>query len=170
MLGLVVGRGTRTVQPGKAQALRDWPECTSAEHVMSLRAFGNYLRPFIPNFMEIDQHLKNITKKGMTFEVWKDLHDEKTGKGSQWAMRELKSQLCEQVEYRLADYSAAQDPESGRPLMLFVDACDFGWGCTLAQPTEKGATPAPIAIYSKSFNPTEQAWSTFERERVLWNP
>ena len=39
------------------------------EHVVSLRAFGNYLRPFIPNFMEIDQHLKNITKKGMTFEV-----------------------------------------------------------------------------------------------------
>ena len=164
MLGMVVGRGTRTVQPGKAQALRDWPEPTKAEHVVSLRAFANYLRAFIPNFLEIDQHLKNITKKGMTFDVWKDLHNPETGQGSMWAIKQLKSQLCEQVEYRLADYAAAQDPESGRPLQLFVDACDYGWGCTLAQPTEKGGTPAPIAIFSKSFNPTEQAWSTFERE------
>ena len=61
MLGMVVGRGTRTVQPGKAQALRDWPMPTEKEHVVSLRAFANYLRAFIPNFMEIDQHLKNIT-------------------------------------------------------------------------------------------------------------
>ena len=48
--------------------------------------------------------------------------------------------------------------------MLFVDACDYGWGCTLAQPVSKGGVPAPICIFSKSFNPTEQAWSTFERE------
>ena len=118
---MVVGRGTRTVQPGKAQALRDWPEPTKAEHVVSLRAFANYLRAFIPNFLEIDQHLKNITKKGMTFDVWKDLHNTETGQGSMWAVRELKKQLCEQVEYRLADYAAAQDPESGRPLQLFVE-------------------------------------------------
>ena len=55
MLGMVVGRGTRTVQPGKAQALRDWPMPTKAEHVVSFRAFANYLRSFIPNFLEIDQ-------------------------------------------------------------------------------------------------------------------
>ena len=53
-----------------------------------------------------------------------------------WAIKQLKQQLCEQVEYNLADYAAAQDPESGRPLMLFVDACDYGWG-------ELGAVHSP---------------------------
>ena len=100
----------------------------------------------------------------MTFEMWDKIHDEKTGKGSWWAINQLKKALTEEVEYRLADYEAAQDPASGRPLMLFVDACDYGWGCTLAQPLCKGGVPAPICIYSKSFNATEQAWSTFERE------
>ena len=28
----------------------------------------------------------------------------------------------------------------------------------------KGGTPTPIPIFAKSFNPTAQAWSTFERE------
>ena len=64
MLGVVVGRGTRTVQPGKTQALKDWPNPETIADVCSLRAFGNYLRSFIPDFLEIDRYLKTATKKG----------------------------------------------------------------------------------------------------------
>ena len=80
------------------------------------------------------------------------------------AFREMKTALSKDAAMYMPDYVAAQDKESGRPLELFVDACDYGWGCTLAQRQRKGGAPKPIACYSKSFNPTEQAWSTFERE------
>ena len=54
MLGFVVGEGKRTVQPGKAQALRDWPDPKTIDDVVSFRAFANYLREFIPRFQELD--------------------------------------------------------------------------------------------------------------------
>ena len=61
-------------------------------------------------------------------------------------------------------YAAAMDRDSGRPLEMFVDACEYGWGSVLAQRQVAGGTPRPITCHSKSFSPTEQAWSTLERE------
>ena len=67
MLGFVVGQGKRTVQPGKAQALEEWPAPKSLDDVASLRAFANYLREFLPSFQEHDSRLKAVTKKGATW-------------------------------------------------------------------------------------------------------
>ena len=63
MLGSVVGQGTRTVQPGKAQALKEWPAPSSIDDVFSFRAFTNYLREFIPRFQELDAHMKAPRKE-----------------------------------------------------------------------------------------------------------
>ncbi len=63
LLGFVVGQGLRTVQPGKAQALVDWPDPKTLDDVISFRAFANYLREFIPRFQELDVRLKSTTKK-----------------------------------------------------------------------------------------------------------
>ena len=158
MLGLVVGEGTRTVQPGKAQALKDWPDPKALDDVVSFRAFANYLRDFILRFQELDQRLKSLTKKGARFDDW--LAD---GKNME-AFREMRNALADTAALHMPDLHAAQDVSSGRPLELYVDACEYGWGCTLAQRETKGGAPKPIACYSKSFSPTEQAWSTFERE------
>ena len=51
MLARAVGQGFKMVQPGKAPALRDWPTPTEKGHVVSLRAFANFLRAFYFNFM-----------------------------------------------------------------------------------------------------------------------
>lgn len=62
----------------------------------------------------------------------------------------------------LSDVGA--DPDSGRPLELYVDCSDYACGAILAQRTTPKGRPRPIATYSRSLTPTEQAWSTFERE------
>ena len=80
------------------------------------------------------------------------------------AFSDMRTALAEGAELHMPDYEAALDKGSGRPLELFVDACEYGWGCTLAQRMQKGGAPKPIACFSNSFSPTEQAWSTFERE------
>ena len=72
--------------------------------------------------LDFDQHLKNITRKGMTWELWAKLPE------SWKAVEQLKTCLSEQVEFRLLDYEAALDPAQGRGIMLFIDACDYGWG------------------------------------------
>ena len=92
---------------------------------------------------------------------------------AQASFKQMKEDLAQAAALHCIDYAAAADPKQRRPLELYVDACDIGWGGTLAQrPPEitgpdgklmQGA-PKPIAVYSKSYNETEQAWSTFERE------
>ena len=77
---------------------------------------------------------------------------------------DMRKALTHSIAFNVADFDAAQDPSLGRPFELFVDACDYGWGCTLTQRLIKGGPPKPIAAYSRSFSGTEQAWSTFERE------
>ena len=66
-LGFVVGECRLTVQPGRAQALREWPEPRTLDDVVSFRACANYLREFIPRFTELDLRLKVCTKKGAKF-------------------------------------------------------------------------------------------------------
>ena len=158
LLGFVAGRGERKVQPEKAQALKDWPDPSNTSDVVSLRAYGNYLREFIPNFMKLDQRLKTMTKKNADFTKW--MEDPENMK----AFSDLRNALRTSIAFNVADFDAAQDPELGRPFELFVDACDYGWGCTLCQRLTKGGPPRPIAAYSRSFSGTEQAWFTFERE------
>ena len=80
------------------------------------------------------------------------------------AFDETRKFLADTAALCMPDYKAAQDSESGRPLELYVDACEYGRGCTLAQRACRDGAPKPIACFSKSFSPTEQAWSTFERE------
>ncbi len=158
MLGFTVGEGRRTVQPNKTQALRDWPQPKSLDDVVSFRAFANFLREFIPRFTELDQRLKLATKKGMKWSEWSADAENLA------AFEQMKTALTESAALYMPDYEAAKDPTSGRPLELYVDACEYGWGCTLAQRERPDGAPRPIACFSKSFSPTEQAWSTFERE------
>ena len=158
MLGFVVGQGKRKVQPGKAQALDKWPDPKCIEDVTSFRAYANFLREFIPSFLEDDQRLKVCTKKGADFEIW-----EADPKNLE-AFHRMRKGLATSTAMHVPDYHAAQDPESGRPFELYCDACDYGWGCTLVQREGPEKCPKPICAFSKSFNSTEQAWSTFERE------
>ena len=120
MLGFIVGEGKRTVQPGKAQALKDWPDPKCIEDVTSFRAFANFLREFLPRFQELDQRLKTCTKKGAKWDTW--IADPENMK----AFRAMRNALAETAALYMPDYHAAQDNASGRPLELYVDACEYG--------------------------------------------
>ena len=45
-LGTVSDRRFKMAQPAKAQAIRDWLKPTVKDHVVSFRAFVNYLRAY----------------------------------------------------------------------------------------------------------------------------
>ena len=80
------------------------------------------------------------------------------------AFEAVRRSLEKTIEFSLPDYNAAAVDGGKRQLELFVDACDYGWGATLAQRTSENGPHRPICCFSKSFSRTEQAWSTFERE------
>ena len=69
LLGFVMGCGLKTVQPGKADALRNWPDPSSLDDVASFRAIANYLREFTPRFQALDMFLNTATQKGCHLEA-----------------------------------------------------------------------------------------------------
>lgn len=141
MLGFEVGEGTRTVQPGKMQALRSWPDPTCIEDVTSFRAYANFLREFIPRFAELDVRLKSCTKKSAQWQDWASDPENLR------AFSEMRTALKDSAALYMPDYAAAQDPASGRPLELWVDACEYGWGCTLTQrETKSWSTPPDRSV------------------------
>ena len=158
LLGFILGNGTRKVDPKKAQALRDWPEPSSLDDVVSVRAYANFIKEYIPSFHVHDLHLRKYTKKGAKFSEWQG------DAVAQQAFRDLRDAVAVDAELHVPDYDAAADPASGRRFELFVDTSDFAWGCTLSQRGPDGGGPRPIAVFSRSLTETEQAWSTFERE------
>ena len=86
-----------------------------------------------------------MTKKGADFESWWKLQTSKD------AFESIRKALETEIEFSLPDYNAASIDVGPQPLELFVDACDYGWGCTPAQPQESGGVPAPICVFFEEF-------------------
>ena len=81
------------------------------------------------------------------------------------AFAELREAVVADALLHVPDYEAAANAvETGRPFEIYIDASEYAWGCVLSQRMAPGGAPRPIAIFSRSFNETEQAWSAFERE------
>ena len=159
LLGFRLGKGKKFVDPSKADALERWPDPKRLEDIVSFRAYANFIREFIPGFMDYDAALRKYTKKGAKFSDYVNDTD------AQKSFSAMRSACARSVGIATIDYIAAADPSnSGRPLEAFIDASDIGWGLTLTQRQTPGGLHVPVAVYNRSWTATEQAWSTFERE------
>ena len=99
----------------------------------SMFHFANYLREFIPGFIDLVQPLKAYRKKGAKWEDY--LNDKK----AQEAAERLRHAVATEAPLTNPDYEAARDYiRTGRPFMLFVDASDY-WVCSCALPSAGGA-------------------------------
>ena len=67
-LGIVIDGNQLSINPTKAEGLRDWPrELTSVKQVRSVLGVLGYQRPFIPNYATIAKPLTELTKKEHPF-------------------------------------------------------------------------------------------------------
>ena len=159
LIGFEVSAEGRRPDPKKVEALRSWPQEESLADVNSLFHFANYLREFIPGFLEGTKALKPYRAKGAKWEAYQQ--DKEAMKASQW----LRTAVATHAPLVNPDFKAAAHYlKTGRPFLLFVDASDYGYGAVLAQAPEAHGTPRPIAVLSKSFDETQQRWTPMERE------
>ena len=151
--------GVRKVDAVKAIALRNWPDASCLEDIVSMRAYANYIREYIPNFADLDVFLRPCLKKGARF------LDYQRDKDATTAYSDMRAAVAEDAELACVDYRlAAKGIAGGCPLELYIDASDYAWAATLAQRPAPDKAPRPIAVFSKSFTATEANWSAFERE------
>jgi len=107
----------------------------------------NYYRQYIKDFSRKTYPLQRLMSKKNPF-IWTPAD----------------SEILKTITNELADAVLGLIPTGGT-FRLETDASDVAWGGVLYNREEFDAgLRRPLLFVSKSFNPTEQRWSTFERE------
>ncbi|GBL98739.1 Transposon Ty3-I Gag-Pol polyprotein [Araneus ventricosus] len=151
ILGHLVDKDGIHPDPGKVEAIQDFPTPKSISQVRSFLGICSYYRRFVHKFADIDRPLHELLKQDVKFE-WKDDH--------QLAFARLKSLLT-------------KDPVLGifipgdKPL-IHTDASGYGIGAVLVQ--IQCRLEKPIAYASRSLTLSEKNYSTTEKEclAVIW--
>ena len=147
---------TEGLQPNPVtdQAIVSMPTPVDKQGVRRFLGAINYLSKFCPQLSTITQPLQNLTKDDMPF-LWSAKHQQAFDEAKALAT----SAPC------LAYY------DMNTPVILKVDALDYGLGAALLQPSKQhsSSTPEesylqPVAYSSKSLTPTEQHYVQIEKE------
>ena len=156
----------RKVGAAKATALRNWPDASFQEDIVSMRAYANYIREYIPNSADLDMYLRPYLKKGARFVDYQEDKDATTAYG------DIRAAVAEDAELACVDYRlAAKGIAGGCPLELYIDASDYAWAATLAQRPAPDKAPRPIAVFINHLQqrkptgvPLKESYTACERE------
>ncbi|GFW95189.1 retrovirus-related Pol polyprotein from transposon opus [Trichonephila clavipes] len=135
-------------------AIQNLQAPTTKRQLRSALGLCNFYRQYIPNFAKIALLLTELTKKKVPNEIpW--------SKKAENAFKELKTALCGITELQV--------PDIEKPYYLHTDASQTAVGCCLGQ-LDGEDNIHPIAFGSQKLNPSQQKWSTIEREAyaIIW--
>lgn len=144
-LGYIISaEGVRT-DPGKIDAVKQWPVPSNQSEVRSFVGLASYYRRFIKGFAEIARPLHRLTEKGRKFK-WDD--------ECQQAFLQLKAALM------TSPVLAYPDPY--KPFILDTDASDVGIGAVLSQ--EVDGLERVVAYASRALTKQERKYATTKKE------
>ncbi|CAD7977242.1 unnamed protein product, partial [Amoebophrya sp. A25] len=160
VLGFNISQAGRTPTPKKVEQLRNWPKLESKDDLVSLLAFANYLREFIPNYQRIRGPLAPYTKK--RGKPWSDFSGDVE---AQDALTQLKRGIADDVPLTSIDFEAAHNwRKTGRPVVVTCDASRYGRSYVICQAARAGGPLRPCVIKGVSFDEHQQGWSVLEQE------
>ena len=148
VLGHVVSADGIKPDPKKCEAIKATPPPKNVSDLSSFLGTCGYVSKFIPNYANIVEPLRKLTRSEVKFS-W--------GKEQKEAFEALKEALsCEPV---LACFRL------NSPTYVITDASPVGLGAILLQDQTNGERK-PIAYISRSLTPTERRYSQIEREAL----
>jgi len=155
-IGHLIGSGQRRVDPEKLDVINNLKEPETKKQLRTIIGIFSFFRDYIPNFAFVAKPLTDLTSKRVSDRI-------PFGQRERDAFCMLKLLLCQAVNEPLdiVDHS--------RQLSLFVDASEIAVGAALTQCDTQGRF-RPVAFASSKLTPTQQRWSTIEREAyaALW--
>ena len=135
--------------PARVQAIRDFPQPTSAHKLREFLGLVNFYHRFQPNLAARLAPLHALLggrPKTQSTLMWSD----------------AASTAFNDVKDALADAVTLHHPSPHAPYSLLVDASDLAVGAVLQQHTNKERLP--VSFFSRKLKPTETRYSTFCRE------
>lgn len=149
-LGHVVTAEGILPDPGKIEAIRNYPTPNNEKEVKSFVALANYYRKFIPKFAEKAYPLTQLSKKNIKFH-W--------DKNCQNAFCSLKKAISSPPVLQYPNFSENNE------FILQTDASGYAIGAVLSNNDDR-----PIAFASRSLNKSELNYATIEKEllAIVW--
>lgn len=141
-LGYQIGEGGIKVDPGKIQAIKEYPAPRTKKEVQRFFGLANFYRQFIKNFAEIALPLNRLVRKNAIFK-WDSM--------CQRSFDELKEQLC--AEHILAF------PDFEKEFVVYTDASGEALGAVL-----HNSDGRPVNYASRTLKDAETRYSTVEKE------
>lgn len=145
-LGVIIIPGSIEMDPGKVDAIKDWPAPTKIKEMQSFLGFCNFYRRFIPSYSHLSRPLHDLTKKNSKWE-WTEKH--------QVAFSRIKDQFTNGKVLIL--------PDPAKPFFVECDSSGYAIGGELSQLDEEGKRQ-PVAFFSKSMQPAERNYDIHDRE------
>ena len=138
------------VRPGdkKIQAVSNFPTPGNVHGVRQFVGLASYFRKFVQNFAVMARPLTDLTKKDVPW-CWGPLQIK--------AFEMLKERLVARPVLALYNAEAA--------IEVHTDACKLGLGGILLQQQPDGSW-RPVAYFSRSTNPMEQVYHSYELETL----
>lgn len=146
-LGYVINENGLHVDPGKVQAIAEYPRPFNVKGVKRFTGMASWYRRFVPNFATIMAPLHALTKKQAKY-IW--------------------TQECEDaflfIKEKLMTAPVLTCPDFSQEFDLFCDASGVGLGAILSQ------NGKPVAFASRSLTSSERKYFPTELEclAVLW--
>jgi len=139
--------------PIKVAAIHDAPPPNSCKDVRSFLGLATYCSKFIPNFSDLTEPLRNLTKKNAKF-CWTPRHEK--------AFQATKAALTSDT---VMDYF-----DKHKNTELITDASPTGLSAILSQHSQGKDDRKIVAYISRALTPVEQKYSQTEREAlaIVW--
>lgn len=152
-LGHVVGSGLHAPDSDKVHAIQRLKPPTTKRELRSVLGLLNYYRDYVPNYSRLVLPLTALTNKRVPNTLpWNS-----------------EAQVAfDSVKEALASIPGMTAPDPSKPFCLATDASETAIGACLSQ--RIGETERPVAFLSKKLSPSQQKWSTIEREAfaIVW--
>uniref|UniRef100_A0A914DQ94 RNA-directed DNA polymerase n=1 Tax=Acrobeloides nanus TaxID=290746 RepID=A0A914DQ94_9BILA len=154
-LGHLLTREGLKMDPGKIQAMKNFPIPKNLKDVQRFNGLVGYYRKFIPGYSGIAQPLYKLMKKSVKFEWTSDC---------QKAFEILKETVCKDIVLDFPDFRAAEYDEN-RPLTIQTDASIVGIAGILSQKDDQGFS-RPIYFVSRTLTESEKKYGVTELEAL----
>ena len=155
-LGRVVGKEGFSPNPKYVQGIMDMKSPTTRQENLKLVGRLVWIRQFL------ETRLYEEVKSSTFAELMKPIHHlNKSSVPFEWTQEAEEAFL--KIKKKLTSSPIISFPDFNLPFSLTTDASDRACGAILMQETPCGKKKI-VAVASKTFSPTEQNWSTTERE------
>ena len=151
-LGYTISSTGLSPNPGKVEAIRNFPVPTNLAELRRFLGMTSYYRRFISGSSDIANRLNRLTQKDVPF-CW----------------TERCNIAFEKLKEKLASAPVLAFPMLNEDYILYTDASDVGIGAVLCQKADDGDEKV-ISFVSKAFSGAEKNWTTTEEEAyaVVW--